>query len=76
MYAEGGVSSCQSSMSEDQYQVRRNMSRSTRLFPVSQQRDQGKPWKLIEGRKGEGGGVEVRMWPKHRLEVRQIQQLE
>lgn len=23
MYAEGGVSSCQSSMSEDQYQVRR-----------------------------------------------------
>lgn len=64
-----GALSSQRNMSEDQCQSRSREEGTCPGALGSQQRDQGKPWTPI-GRKGEGSGVKVRMWSKHRLEVK------
>lgn len=65
-----GALSSQRNMSESRCQMRSREEGTCPGALGSQQRDQGKPWTSMEGRKGEGSGVKMRMWSKHRLEVK------
>lgn len=44
-----------------------DMSKSPGVLPGSQQKELGKPWRSIKGRKGEGGGVKVRTQDQGRM---------